>query len=86
MNTKRPTPSGVALQQVERAAYVDLDEILALTPLDIGLMQGAAMNDSLDAVVDDRPAHKIAVGDRAHKLGMLRRRWVESDHHMAKRA
>ena len=74
------------LEQVERAADVDLDEILARAPLDVGLVQGAAMHDRIDAVLGDRPPDEVAVGNRADKLGMLRRGRVEPDHHMAERA
>jgi hypothetical protein len=52
-------------QQVQRAGDIDVDEGLGIEADDIGLVQGAAVDDGVDGVLGEGPLDQGAVGDAA---------------------
>ena len=71
------------LQQIAGADDVHVDKRHPVVPVDIGLMQRAAVDDRLDAIFDQHAADEIAVGNRPDHGRRWRGNGVEADHLMA---
>jgi hypothetical protein len=70
---------GGRFQQVERAGHVDVDESLPRKAGDVRLVERAAVDHRLDAVMRDRLEHEAPVGHRPDDRGRRARRHVEPD-------
>lgn len=74
------------LEQVERAADIDVDERLARITHDVGLVQRPGVDDGLEAMFGEEAVDERAVGDASDHIGARAARDVEADDLMAVRA
>ncbi len=66
-------------EQVQRAGHIGVDERLARITGDVRLVQRAAMDHRLDAIIREGPIDQRPIGNGAHNLGIRARRDVEAD-------